>query len=339
MYRTARRVTGYLARQLRDLRTIGVISSVIYNKAMRNVSYAKKVIKSNQKALSKAPSRRQKVRKGQYQALKKKVGELSKFMEQEQAIHIHRQRNTSRVTSSVNSITFAAYAEGGSIAHLEAAMASLRYFDPGTNALVTAAPTTGTYHRDIIASVTNKILIRNNYQVPCKLRLYACRPKDDTSISATTAFSNGLTDQGNPSATSPLVFLTDSSQFNELWKIDQSKMVVLQPGQECIHSYHIKEFDYDFALGDSHSLSYQSKYNGFNYVIRLEGILGHDTAIDEQGTLQAAVDVQIDSTYKFRYDAGKDLEDYSVTDNSDTFTNAGVVSNKPVSDNQQYSVA
>lgn len=336
--RNVRQVTGYIARQLRDLRTIGAISAIVYNKALQNVEYARKVIKGNKGKAPVPPPSRMKVKKGRIKDLEKKVKDISALLENDRATHTHRYRAVARVLSSVNSVTQTAFSTG-SITSLETAMANLRFFDPGTNALVTADPSTGTYQRDILCNVNTKMTLRNNYQTPADVRLYFCRPKADTSISPTSAFTNGLTDQGNPSSSSPVMYLTDSQQFKELWSIEASKKVILEPGEMCSLSYYIKDFEYDFASSDAHSLAHQRRYNGYSWVIRIVGVLGHDTTLDEQGFLQCGVDAVQDVTYVFKYDAGKDLNDYSISDNSSTFTNGGVVSSKPVSDNIGYSVA
>ena len=162
----------------------------------------------------------------------------------------------------------------------------MRYFNPATNALVTADPSVGTFHNDItVETVVYQCLARNNYQVPVNLRIYACVPRHDTQISTKSYFDAGLLDQGNPSGTSPLVYPSDSQILMEQWKFVKSVKKVLNPGQSCEVSYAIKRFEYDFSQADHHNDPYQTKYNGFNWLFRLEGVLGHDTSVDEQGTL------------------------------------------------------
>lgn len=334
MYQRVRSVTEAVSRQLRDLKTIGVISAYLYKRAVRNPEVANKLIKKHKKYNV------GKLNRNEIQELKSKLRNISKQLEVSKATHTWRKRLAGRaITSGINTSAFTGIGSG-SITFLEAAMANLRYFDPGTNALVTAAPTSGTYEREIyVKSSVYSLRVANNYQVPCEVRLYALRPKIDTNIAPATAFTNGLTDQLAPSATSCLVYPTDSQQFNDVWRIEKSMVKRLQPGQVMDMSFAIKPFQYDFAFADAHASDYQPKMNGFFWGIRVEGPLGHDTTADEQGTLQAGVDWFADEKYVFEYDAGKDLNDFYVTDGSNTFTNGGVVSSKPVSDNLGYSVA
>jgi len=290
-----------------------------------------------QKALTKALKPR-KTLKTDVRSLKSKVKKISQELQQDVAHHTHRNRRTSRLTSSVNQVGYDVQAY--TIANLETAMASFRYFDPATSALVVSNPSSGTYQQDItVKRIVNTMKCRNNYQVPCQLVIYGLKPKVDTSIGGNTYFTAGIADQGNPGTSSPLVHLTDSEQFKDAYKIVVSKKVLLNPGQECNLTYSFKEFLYSPALVDTHTVSYQAKLNGFQWFLRVGGVLGHDTTVAEVGTLNAGIDYQADCVYTFQYDAGTSLDDFSIADTSDTFTNGGVITSKPVADNIGYSVA
>lgn len=271
--------------------------------------------------------------------LTKQVAQLNRIAKSDQGTLIYRKRITERATTSVNQSSHD-FARGlNSITNLEAVLAQLRYYDPtAPTALVTASGTSGTYSKEFLFDLSyHKITIRNNYQVPAKVRLYVCKVKEDTSIAANTAFTNGLADVGNPGANSALVYLTDSPQFNELWSIDKSMGKLLRPGQECVMTYTTKKFNYNPSVADSHTSEYQKSFAGTYFILRIEGVLGHDTAADQAGTLQSGIDMQIDSTWKVLYPAGADITYIVVDDTSNSFTNGGVVSSMPVSDNIGYS--
>lgn len=271
-------------------------------------------------------------------ALERKVARLCKRVESSRATHDHRSRGTGRCLATVNAAVYTSY--NYPISALETACANLRYFDAATNALVVADPSTGTYSNDItVLYIVNKIHVVNNYQVPVDVTVCGLRPKYDTSISALTYYTDGLTDQGNPSAVSPMLSLKDSEIMKEMWEIKKSKKKMLMPGQSIDLSIFIPSFEYDFSQADSHNLFYQKKYNGLQWVIRTTGCLGHDSTADEQGSMLGGIDYRVDAHYKFEYDAGKDLADLSVTDSSNTFTNGGLVSSKPVADNIGYSLS
>lgn len=296
------------------------------------------------KAKAKAKKPRKRGFKQQYQPEAKKltsqVKYLQKLAESDMGTVVRRIRDTGRVLSSANSSSIGGAAPY-TVTTLETAMNNLKVFDPAAPAtLISVDFSQGTFQKEILFSkITSKMLVRNNYQVPAKVRLYLCTPKNDTSISPPTAFSQGLSDESAATTSDANIYPTDVEQFNDLWSIKESVAKELQPGQELSLSHSIKSFQYDTSFNDSHSLSYQKKYQSHYYMIRVEGILGHDTTADEQGILSAGVDYLLDRTFTLKYDAGADLKYIQLTDNSDAFSNSGVVSMKPVSDNIAYSVA
>lgn len=279
-------------------------------------------------------------KKSKISQIASQVRSLQKTSKADMGMLTFRIRSTGRNLSGINSCSYTDVS-GVDNTLLELVLQQLRYYDaenPGT--LLTAPGTTGSFMKEFyFKKVFNKLLIRNNYQVPCRVAIYNMQVKSDTSITPKTAFTNGLTDVGAPTSTSPIVYPSDSPQFLDLWKIIKTTKVVLQPGEECVLTHLSKTFSYDPSLVDSHAGLYQPRYAGFAFLIRTEGILGHDTSVDEQGILAAGIDWQMDSTLVVEYSAGADIEYVYVTDGSDTFTNSAVVSSKPVSDNITYSVS
>lgn len=273
--------------------------------------------------------------------VRKDIKALKRSVKADMGVHIYRHKGTTVLSSSVGQMSIGSLT-GVTNSSIEAALAGLRYYDPSTPAtLITAAGATGTYQKEfLIKRQYSKYIAVNNYQVPCMLTMYVCVPKVDTSFSPTTAFQNGLADVGNPSNSSPLVYLTDSPQFHDLWRISKSKKAVLQPGESLSISYSYKSYMYDPSLVDSHADTYQAVHGCHTLCTRLEGVLGHDNAAAERGTLQASVDLQEDRVFEIHYSAGAAIKTIAINDISDvTFTNVGVVSNKPVSDNQSYSTS
>lgn len=246
-----------------------------------------------------------------------KVKKLCKFMNQQQATHVHRYRSTAQYTVSNGQQTVTGSVAEGTNARLEAAMATLRYFDPATNSLVVANPTSGTYQRDISVRIYRRVTMKNNTNAPVRVEIYSCLPKVDTSIEPVTAFVNGLADQGAPSTTSPLVRFKDSIQLKDLWNCKLVKKTTLQPSQTISATKWHKSFDYNFALIDVHALEYQKKYGGHYWAFVLNGVIVHDATtktLVAQG--RGDVDCQFDTAWTFTYDAGKDLHNISVFDAS-----------------------
>lgn len=271
--------------------------------------------------------------------LRKKVKDINQSVKHNEGKLIYRFRGTGRVLANANECTHSSIV-ANSISTIETVLAQLRYYDPTDPAnLVNASGVTGTFSKDFMISKSYyKLLIQNNYQIPCNVVVYICKPKEDTSISPTSAFSGGLVDVGNPSNVSCLVYLTDSEIFQDLWKIEKSEKKYLYPGEICTISHGDKKYDYDPSLVDTHSLEYQDKYKSTIFVIRVEGPLAHDSAADEQGTAQCGIDYQMNRTFQVDYDAGAPITWLVSGDSSDTFTNGAIISSKPVADNISYSV-
>lgn len=320
------------------LASSAIVGRYLKAKQAKNSSKVSKRPDDSKKYIRKKPAKRITLSKAT-DSLKKQVRDIKRNITDTEGTLIYRLRGTSRCLASVNAMNHVMLANN-TMNNYETVLAQLRFFDsatPGT--LVQASGATGTYYREyLFKKVYSHHVVVNNYQVPCKCTVYLVRPKQDTTIAPITAFTDGLTDVGGPSSTSPLVHLTDSDEFNDLWKIDKSTSKILHPGQRIDMYTSDSDVLYSPATFDSHSLDYQKRFHCWAYIVRVEGVLGHDTTADEQGFLQAGVDITCDQIYTVNYDAGIDLKYIVVQNNSDTFSNGGVVSSKPVSDNIGYSV-
>jgi len=256
--------------------------------------------------------------------------------------HTERFRSTHRfLVGAVNESAFSGV-DMCNISKLETVLSHLQYYDPAApSTLVTASALTGTYKkRFLVQSISHKVIIRNNYQVPIRLKLYIAVPKKDHSQDIASAFTTGIADIGSLTATSPLVYPTDSNQLTNLYKFVKSVSIVLAPGKERVMYHKTSPFEYDPSFVDTHSDTYQARYGASTFAIRVEGVLGHDTSADQQTTMLGGVDVELNSTYKIKYPAGAKIEYIYLSNNADaTFTNGGVCTNMPISDNQAYSVS
>lgn len=263
------------------------------------------------------------------------------FINARTATHVRRERGCTRIKCLDRQALVSEIVSGGNLTSIEAAAGNLRYFDANTNTLVTKNPMTGTYSRDICMSIVRRLTLRNNYQVPCKLQVWSCIPKDATSVTAHSAWLSGLVDQGGISSTSPLAYISDSRDLTDMYSIKKMVGKTLMPGQSAFVRQICPKFDYTISTNDHHVLEYQKRQGGHIFLIRVTGVIAHDSGgVAECLTTAAGVDVLIDITYKFEYDAGKNLEDYSIDDNTAaSFTTSGVLSSRPVVDNQTYSVA
>lgn len=111
-----------------------------------------------------------------------KVSALSKALSHDAAKHTNKFRDSTAFDSDVRECEYEDFG-GLSVTGLETALSQLRYYDPATpGTLVTAPVGTGTFQREVhVTGVYHSLEIRNNYQVPCKITIYALTPKQDTS--------------------------------------------------------------------------------------------------------------------------------------------------------------
>lgn len=226
------------------------------------------------------------------------------------------------------------------MAAYESVLGNLKFFNPSApGTLISASGATGTYYREyLFRSVSSIHTVKNNYQIPCKVTLYYCTVKNDTNIGPITAFTDGISDGSNAASTSLFINLTDSDEFNDLWRIAKKKTKLLLPGRQMSLSYRFNNMLYSPATYDSHTSTYQKRFKCFVVICRVEGVQAHDSAANEVGFTNAGVDVTWRTSYKVQYDAGGDINYLYVSENQDSFTNGPLVSSMPVADNINYSV-
>lgn len=327
-FQQARRVIS----DIYKLVSLGYISK----KALGKIS---KMTTSEQKQFARNV-RKKNMPKGELSKLRKQVKDINKKLAYDDSLCRYKACQYDSLTSSVNQTAYQSY-NITSDSILDASIANLRYFDPSTpGTLITADVGTTAYQSETLIKVFSTITCRNNYQVPLELDIYLCRCRGDTSIAPQTAFTNGMSDQGGPTSTSMLLYPSDSDEFNSLWKIAKHQRYVLEPGRQVSLSCSSKQITYSPSLADSHSFAYLHKNQGMVWLVRIHGVVAHDSSLDQQGLIASGVDVTCKVVCDVRYDSGGPaLNDVVISDGFSAFTNGAVVANKPVSDNQAYSQA
>lgn len=279
------------------------------------------------------------------QKIREKVKELDRENESGMGTKIYRSRHSSQLIAAVGLQRVTSGRLFGKT-DLESTITSLKYFDPAVpGTLVTANGNTPTFQNEFyFKHVDVYIEVTNNYQVPVYVDLFIMKPKTDTGITPSGAFTNGLSDIGAPSSTSPMVRLHDSIQLKDLWSTSISKRgVLLKPGQSLRLSDTMGGFQFDPSLLDSHAYEYMPMFHGRAFAIRFWGQVGHDTVVAEVGNLGCGVDTEFGFQSIVKYAAGTDVHDLQIADNFDasftTAPNLGVCSQMPLADNQSYSIA
>ena len=271
-----------------------------------------------------------------------RVSTLSKECKSNLSVLEYHHRNSGRILSGVNQSNFAGL-ESNSVVKFESVLGQLRFFNPATpGTLTTADGSTGTYAREYhFKSVYSSITCYNNYQVPVVLRLYCLTPKTDTSVEPATAFTNGLTDAGAPSSTSPAIFPSDSEEFLDIYNIAGSSTKILMPGQKMTKTWSCADVMYQPQIYDTVTSIYQKRYKSQLWAARVEGVLGHDTSANQQTLMAAGMDWVVHYKFTVHYDnGGAGIRFIYVSDSCPaSFTNGGVMSEQPIADNIGYSIS
>lgn len=335
---------NFQTRQFRQKYFIGNNYNMPFNYGKQGLTNYRKKIKP--KAGTTAKNLRVKEarqNKKNVKALGQQIAKLHKAIKADRSTHIYKKLTSSDLDSAIGLCNHTYFAPNR-VSELEVAIANLRYYDPSNPAtLLTASGATGTFSRDIhIKNAHSKLRFRNNYQVPARVKVYLCLTKHDTNDHPITTYEAGITDQviSGGDSTTPAIYLNDIEVVKEAWKIDCVFDKVLMPSFEGSVSHSTGAFEYDPAHTDTDSTAYQKRYKAFAWVVRLEGVCGHDTVADQQTLLPASLDIESFYKVDIVYDAGINLNDIYVSDTrGTTFTNSGVVSSFPVADNITYSAS
>lgn len=306
-------------------------------------SYMKGAAKPAPKKPAQKPPMRRKpmVKKPVARTLKARVKNLEKKVSNTSSILIYK-TDTSETLRPAASQALYGEQSAVSIANIESAITNCRFFDPSNpSTLITGSLGTPTYAQNIRVSVYSRLVITNNYQVPCVITCGVAMPRNDTNISVNQSLINGWTDVGGPAQASTLISYKDSPQFLQVWRVVRKlRSKLLKPGESYILKYGQKTFTYDPAFTDSETESYSRKNNSAQFCYRVQGVLGHDTTVStEQGMAPAGIDIYCENVITVYYNSGgASIKTIVLNEGADqSFTNAAVVS-QPVVDNQSYSV-
>lgn len=253
-----------------------------------------------------------------------------------QGKHTYKQSSSSQMTSA-QGYCYHSVLGVNTLSFYESATDNLRFFNPSVPAtLTTADPTAGTFSHDVhFDSIHSKIDVVNNYQVPVDMKIYLCKVKGQTGSTpiaiydASDSVLGGVTE-----STASLLYLTEVETVLQNWDVKCVSSKRLNAGQTASASYTVKDVKYDPSHADNISDAYQKTFKSFVWVVRIQGILGHDAVnyTTEIGLLNASVDIQLVNIAKITYDAGIELNDIFISEGRDTFTNVGTVGTKPVAD-------
>lgn len=160
---------------------------------------------------------------------------------------------------------------------------------------------------------TYSILIRNNYHAPCQVEVFVCVPKTRTGVFPTAAMAASFADNQEtaedfPSLEFPTLHPKSFKQFNRDWTIKRTHARYLHAGDQLNFSHIEAGFAYNPSLVEQHTESFQRKYGGVVFMLRILGAVGHKT---DGGTpinhIKAQVDWMMSSKTSVYYDGSANL--------------------------------
>ncbi|AXH76770.1 MAG: putative capsid protein [Cressdnaviricota sp.] len=225
------------------------------------------------------------------------------------------------------------------VSTLESVLGNLKWFDPSNpGTLITGSGVAGTYQRNILfKSITQSLLVRNNYQSDCNIRIYWCSCKDDTDQSPEVTWASGGPDGSNLSGTDELLqYPTDYNLFNDLWSSKVVLNTTLSPGQSATVSNTEKDIEYDPSTVDTHNLDFQKEYKSGSFLVVIRGTASHSSTGSSVGFSQAGVDIILKNRFVVKYNAGTNISFLYASNNTAAMTSP-VQSHQPTADNIAYS--
>ncbi len=214
----------------------------------------------------------------------------------------------------------------------------LKWFDPtnpGTRLNVNF--NAGTIQKEILIDRMDfSLTIKANYLIGCQYDIYLCMLKSDTDLTPEALYTTGITLISNATVSNPLMYPTDVPLLKDIWSTKRVKSGILRPGQQVTCFHRSRPFSYDPSLSDNQTELYQVRFRSMAYLLRIHGLIAHDSMVgDQQGLAPAQVDWMTTDVLQCRYNAGAKVLYYETAgQGGDTFTNNGIVTYRPAAANQ-----
>lgn len=243
--------------------------------------------------------------------------------------YILRERLADRSITTVKEVTRSDY-DAWTLPEVEDVVNQLPYFNPAVEETRTTVDfNAGTYAKKIwFSSLDSSCYAKNNYNVPVTIQIFLCIPKIDTNTTILNAFLNGVTDVAKPGdtygATTPMLRLTDSPIFNNIWRVVKKKSKTVLPGGGVYLSHTAGGFWYSPQITDNNSNVYQKSLGAHAYHVVIQAALSHDSVVTTQvGYDIAAVDLLKKRSACVKYDGGGvEMKTIEIIDGTDaSFTN------------------
>lgn len=261
-----------------------------------------------------------------FQDVKRKVVQLERAVESLDSELIIKERRYNTISVVRNRVNYNRI-DVNTKSMLDNYFTDIPFWDKGTDTLVSANVIAGTVDNTFKYQTYSECILMNNWNIPYTVRIYCLVPNEDSSITPTQALTNGYTDQvysnttGGTNNETPLMYPTDYKQFVRLWKVIETQKAYLRPGErmKCVHATGWKQ--YNRAILNNHTDSYQDVLGAHSFMVRIEGPYSHEVQVGPPVVVNLAMATQagtvlmaVKTKTQIKYDGEADFKVYKIID-------------------------
>lgn len=301
-----------------------------------SVSRTKKYRKTSRSSKRRS-RRRRRNKRSSCRALSRRVDDIAAKVNHKQSTYIYRYGIYNYVKAGAGTCTFFGSASS-SRTTVRAAIDALPVWnvDPvggGGPARQNINFTTQTFQSALKFDVFHTWVARNNSNRPVILHVVPCHPKDKTSDTVLTNWTEGLDHVGLAGKdTNTLTKLSDGYHgLHAQWSTGKIKKVRLEVGAELTLNHKMLGLSFNPASDADNTETYQKNLGSMAILGRVEGVMGHRASTPwTVGTGAGSIIYHHKTTIKVYYDSAQDsMKTIELVQTNDTNSKYVAVHNEP----------
>lgn len=273
---------------------------------------------------------RKRVKRGKRKpSLKKRVSKLERKTNDMTSSLTYKRTKVGSVSCTPSQATYQ-NVDGNKTSFVETILGNVKYWDSGSSPAgfveknVNASTGDG-YDKLHFKSCYSVLHVKNSYQYPVEVRIYAVRPKSDTNTPPTTEFSNSVAEETNVGDASPYIYPTEIKEFQRAYDIITVRKKILQSGAVFKDTCSTKNFYYNPQFQAGVTEQHQPRLGAYTFMIRVAGVISHDDTADPgrlYGTGPGRVDYHIKTVWQMKYNSGGPKVCYTRVEDNQSITPA-----------------
>lgn len=253
--------------------------------------------------------RKSRKRKGKSNAVKKiakKVRKLEQRQKEGEVTWIDKYEGSTSLTSNAGKVAYSD-AYGMLTSAIETLAGRLQVYDNATSTFVSGGFAAGTQDKEVVIDdAYSQVRIKNNGGSTAAVTVYivSAKVRSDTGalVDLTASTANVAVNPPTMDLTNRLIYPNDLPTFKEKWTIHETKKFVLSAGQESVVKHSSKNIKWRDQV--PYGTVMDPRLKTFQFLIRVEGVLGHKLQPYEVGYQDVTVDVAFKQVLKCHYEGG-----------------------------------